>query len=244
MNELNILMRFMNHPLWSTDGIFEEFMGERNAVFHRNELNPKEAFLYIPGNRKDRIVLVAHADTVWDDCYIRQRIDQKIKLEDGIIRGTNPKAGIGADDRAGCAMLYLLRKSGHSILITDGEEHGRQGSHYLVNHFPELCSELNSHRFMVQLDRRNARDFKCYDVGTDDFRKFIHETTAYTEPDRFSYTDIVTLCKRICGVNLSIGYYKEHTPQECLRVEDWLNTLRVVESLLDRELPEFKLDLP
>jgi hypothetical protein len=94
-------------------------------------------------------------------------------MKDGIIRGTNPKAGIGADDRAGCAMLYLLRKSGHSILITDGEEHGRQGSHYLVNHFPELCSELNNHRFMIQLDRRNARDFKCYDVGTANFTKFI-----------------------------------------------------------------------
>jgi hypothetical protein len=244
MNELNVLMRFLNHPVWRSDQIFEEFMETKDAVFHRNESNPKEAFLYIPGTRKDRVVLVAHADTVWDECYIRQRKDQKIKLEDGVIRGTNPKAGIGADDRAGCAMLYLLRKSGHSVLITDGEEHGRQGSQYLVNQFPELCSELNSHRFMVQVDRRNARDFKCYDVGSADFRKFIHETTAYTEPDRFSYTDIVTLCRRICGVNLSIGYYDEHTSNEHLILEEWLRTYKILSRLLTEPLPEFLLDSP
>ena len=32
--------------------------------------------------------------------------------------------GIGADDRAGCAILWLLKDSGHSLLVTNGEEIG------------------------------------------------------------------------------------------------------------------------
>jgi len=244
MNELKVLMRFLNHSIWCSDQIFEEFMEAKDAVFHRNARSTKEAFLYIPGTRKDRVVLVAHADTVWDEAYKGQRIPQKAILQDGIFRGSNPKAGIGADDRAGCAMLYLLRNSGHSILISDGEEQGRLGSQYLVNHFPELCTELNSHRFMIQLDRCNSHDFKCYGVGTVEFRRFISEKTGYSEPNRNSFTDIVTLCKRICGVNLSIGYYEEHTSSEYLILEEWLRTYQILSKLLAGPLPEFTLDLP
>lgn len=129
--------------------------------------------------------------------------------------------------------------SGHSTLITDGEERGRMGSTWLMKYNEDIANLINQHQFMIQFDRRNGSDFKCYDVGTDEFRSFIKEQTGFSEPDRRSYTDICTLCRDICGVNLSIGYYDEHTNEERINIEEWLNTLRITQKLLDNELPRF-----
>jgi len=189
-------------------------------------------------------VLVAHADTYWDALYGDKGLladVKEIEISDGVVRSV--RGGLGADDRAGCAMLWLMRDLGHSLLITNGEEHGRRGAKYLMSKHPEIAYEINSeHQFMIQLDRRNATDFKCYEVGTDDFRAYLTEITGYSEPDRHSYTDICTLCKDICGVHLSIGYYEEHRDDECLILEHWFNTLNLCRSWLSRDdLPRFPL---
>ncbi|HJW87414.1 MAG TPA: hypothetical protein VJ440_12350, partial [Candidatus Brocadiaceae bacterium] len=56
------------------------------------------------------------------------------------------------------------------------------------------------------------------------------------------FTDIVTLCRRITGVNLSIGYRNEHTDDEHLVLQDWQHTLDVCRTWLSRaELPRFDL---
>jgi hypothetical protein len=234
MNETNTLQHFLNLPLWQTDDIFELFREER-ALFRSHPSDTKQRFLFIEGTRKDKVVLVAHADTVWDQTYTGRKTDQQVILKNGIFTGTNKRVGIGADDRAGCAMLYLLRNSGHSILITDGEEYGRLGSTYLMKQHPNIAVKLNTHQFMIQLDRRNARDFKCYTVGTEAFRNYIQQQTGYTEPDRSSFTDIVTLCTEICGVNFSVGYNNEHTTAEHLILEEWVHTYSILKTLLEQE---------
>jgi hypothetical protein len=211
-------------------------------LFHAHPTDPKQRFLFIEGKRENKAVLVAHADTVWDEAYTGRKVDQKVILNDGVFTGTNKKVGIGADDRAGCAMLYLLKDSGHSILITDGEEYGRSGSSFLMKQHPDIARKLNNHQFMIQLDRRNAHDFKCYTVGTDAFRNYIQRQTGYTEPDQSSYTDIVTLCRDICGVNFSVGYYNEHTTSERLILSEWLHTYEVIQKLLlYDQIPKFSL---
>ena len=112
-----------------------------------------------------------------------------------------------------------------------------------MNHNKDIAEEINGeHQFLVQFDRRHGQDFKCYDVGTDEFRSYIGKVTGYTEPDRYSYTDIVTLCKTIAGVNLSIGYYNEHHNDETLIYSQWKNTLNVAtEWLSQSDLPLFRL---
>ncbi|MFA4958016.1 MAG: hypothetical protein WC556_13695 [Candidatus Methanoperedens sp.] len=107
----------------------------------------------------------------------------------------------------------------------------------------DIKEEIQRHQFAVQFDRRNRRDFKCYSVGTDDFREYLMEKTGYTEPDRDSYTDIVTLCRDICGVNLSIGYLNEHTNEEILLIDEWWDTLEMCRKwLCEPDLPKFKRD--
>lgn len=202
-------------------------------------------FVYIPGKRRDRVQLVAHADTVWDDRSADPE-PNKFMEDNGIYRpsGLIPLRGLGADDRAGCALLWALKDLGHSLLITDGEERGRLGSRFLMEDPAnrDIAEEINrTHGFVVQFDRRNSRDFKCYDVGTDEFRSYMARKTGYTEPDRSSFTDITTLCRRIPGVNLSIGFYNEHTAQEYLVFEEWMNTLSMAKEWLSGPLPRFSL---
>jgi hypothetical protein len=159
---------------------------------------------------------------------------------------TGEKGGLGADDRAGCALLWLLRESGHSLLLTDGEEKGRLGAKWLMEENSDLADEINrNHQFMVEFDRGNENDFKCYGVGTPDFREYIENTLQCREPDRTSYTDIVTLCRDITGVNLSLGYYNWHRTDETIVPAKWKAALDKYRQWLCREdLPKFDLVSP
>lgn len=245
MKDIEVLKKFLEVPLDNPDPIFEHFLGlsDREIVFRGERPN---RFLYVRGKRKNKVLLVAHADTVWDGFWKKpQDGKHELILANGIFQSSSSVYGIGADDRAGCAMLWLLNDLGHSLLITDGEEAGGLGSNWLMSEpkNSDIAEEVNTqHQFMIQLDRRHGSDFKCYSVGTDEFRNYVQSMTGYTEPDRFSYTDIVTLCQKITGVNLSVGYRNEHTCNESLSVDEWLNTLNICRKWLsEKDLPRFPL---
>ncbi len=239
MNDIDVLMEFLRFPLDNSDELFHKFSDIPGCIQRGENM---EKFIFIKGKRENKVLLVAHADTYWDSHYgkgISQ--PQEFIQTDGIIQNKN--GGLGADDRAGCAMLWLLRHLGHSLLITNGEEHGRIGSKWLMQNNQDIADEINQHhQFLIQLDRRNKTDFKCYTVGTDEFREYVSEMTGYTEPNYSSYTDIVTLCRDVCGVNLSIGYHNEHTANEFLDMSAWQNTLRICRKWLSKDdLPRFAL---
>ena len=199
----------------------------------------KYDFVYIHGTRDDSVLLIAHADTVWDSPYdVKKRVIKrerrpKIGCENGVYFSEDPSCGIGADDRAGCAILWLLRESGHSLLITDGEERGELACKYMKVKYPDTFDLVNSNAYMIQADRKNASDYKCYDIPvTDEFRSFVEKNTGFTDAGRSAATDIVVLCDKICGVNLSVGYHDEHTPNETLVFNEWYNSLCVIENLI------------
>ena len=246
--ETDVLMHFLSFSPEDSLPVLREFaaLDRARSCF----AGMKNNFVYIPGTRKDRVLLVAHTDTVWDRVYMNgygyefhPGEHKPVLLENGTVRqGGWPEWGLGADDRAGCAILWLLRLSGHSLLLTDGEEHGQVGAHFLMDYHPETAAEINAHRYMIQLDRRNSRDYKTYALDvTDRFRLHVRSYTGYEDAGSSSRTDIVALCRRICGVNLSIGYYQEHTPGEYLVLEHWLNTYHTVRRMLEGEQPQFLL---
>ncbi len=197
-------------------------------------------FAYIPGSRRDRVLLVAHTDTVWD---AHSGFPAPVSYKDGVFRSGSPHLGIGADDRAGCAMLWHLRNLGHSLLLTSGEENGCRSSHWIMEQNRDVAKSIQDHRFLVQFDRSGACDFKCYSVGTPAFREYVRVATGYEEPDQLSNTDIVVLARKVCGVNLSVGYYLEHTTREQLVFEEWKYTLDKSKHWLSGEnLPKFERD--
>jgi len=247
ISETSILSSFLSIPLWTSTPVFDAFKTIEGCTYREDPSRNFHRFLYVPGTREDRVVLVAHADTVLDERYGYPRVEHSVHEEDGHFVSLNPdgqRAVLGADDRAGCAILWLLRESGHSLLLMDGEERGQIGSTWLMQDHPDIADEINGHQFMVQFDRRNSHDFKCYHVGTPEFRSYIAKQTGYSEPNRSSFTDIVTLCRDICGVNLSVGYYNEHSVDETLCIAEWEHTLNVARTLLAGPLPRFELAKP
>lgn len=232
MNQTQVLNTFHNVPKAFSDG------------------KKQERFVYIEGTRPDKALIVAHADTVWYGQQIdfeevdgvvvsknkKQEIDWNNKVD---IKTINAGVGIGADDRAGCSIAWEFVGSGHSVLITSGEEIGAIASKRIMTS-SWWRQEIKKHSFAVQFDRRNSEDLVFYNVGTNTFADYCQKETNYKPQSGFS-TDIKFLCKDICGVNLSVGYYKEHTPDEKLVLAEYQKTLDVAKNwLLKENLPRFE----
>ena len=213
------------------------------------------AFAYLPGTRDDRVLLVAHSDTVWgpdagrinisysDGVYFSGDTPTRSFLEKaGRVFLNKYGIGIGADDRAGCAALWELKDLGHSLLITSGEEMGCAGSNALMKD-RIMSHEIDHHNFVVQLDRQGDDDLVFYDVATKEFKAYCVANTGYS-PSWGTFTDICELCETICGVNISTGYYNEHSSDEYLVEKEWENTVRTVKKWLSKkDLPYFELSV-
>lgn len=192
--------------------------------------------VYVPGSRKDRVLLVSHVDTVFDD----RSVPVMPVYNNGTISSGLKTMGIGADDRAGCAILWRLRGLGHSLLLTNSEEKGCQGSRAIVKDNPKLFDELNAHQFAIEFDRRGDSDLVFYSVGSPEFVKWCEGNfDGYTHAFG-SFTDIGVLCDKMCGVNISVGYYDEHGSSERLVLREWQNTLATARKALSQnDIPRF-----
>lgn len=231
------------------DQVLDKFMSLKDAY---TDGKGNKRFVWIPGTRTDRALIVAHADTVWGSLpiemgfyngilYSKNRLLEYKYKNKWNHECTKFGVGLGADDRAGCAMAWELRNSGHSILITTGEEIGCVAAKRMMTN-EWWRKTLNDHTFAIELDRRGHKDIVFYDIGTNAFANFMKKETGYTPAQGFG-TDIKEICRDICGVNISVGYYEEHTAEEKLVVDQWMNTLHTVKTLLGKkDLPQFKLD--
>ena len=242
MDHFETLLSFLKTPLDSGDEIFARFSALPGATTGEGD-TPLKRFVYVPGTRKDRVLLVAHIDTVWDRSYKRAFSGERdVVFEDGVFSSSNPECGIGADDRAGCALLWEMRDSGHSLLITDGEEHGMFGAKYLKTAHPALFRELNRHAYMIELDWAYADG--CLYTGVDctkKFKRFVIDTLGFVT-HKGGGTDLRVLCKRICGVNLGIGTRDFHKNSEKLLLSEWESTLSRLKTVL--ALPQKRYAAP
>jgi hypothetical protein len=151
------------------------------------------------------------------------------------------RRGLGADDRVGVAMMWMMRNSGHSILITDGEESGGRGAKAAAR---TIADRLAQHQFAIEVDRMWDQEMVFYDVSTKEFEAYMQRISGF-RIERGSYTDIADVCRAagICGVNLAAGYWGQHTESEMFNYDAWLRTLKVVRGLCYErgELPRFEL---
>lgn len=238
-----VLRQFLGLPLDSGDAIFERFAALPGAVCGCGS-QPLQRYVYLPGTRKDRVVLVAHMDTVWDRACGKPCGAPVLVEQDGVFYSGNPACGIGADDRAGCAMLWALRDSGHSLLVVDGEAHGKIGAQFLRSTNPALFRELNRHRFMLELDWRGTGKCLYHQVeNTQRFKRHITQQLGFAEEDKHGACDLQILCRSICGCNVAVGYYNYRTAREFLRTEEWEKTRSALEAFLRQRQPRFKTSL-
>lgn len=222
--------------------VFSRFKSLKGAVTHGKSAADPD-YVYIPGSRppEERVLLVAHADTVasWQPV-----IQELVYFTESAVLQLHPDAtpdALGADDRAGCAMLWRFRNSGHSLLITNDEETGCVGAYVASRTMRE---ELGQHAFAVEVDRRGSKQMVFYDVSTRRFRRYMRQRLPGFYQQAGSFTDISVLCgvAQICGVNLSAGYHNEHSKVESLNVRSWLRTYRALKRLLySRKVQRFTL---
>lgn len=237
-----LLSRFLNYSVADSAEIQKLFASLPGAVTGSGR-QALEQYVYVPGTKKHPLVLVAHTDTVWDSFYGRPTQTTAI-CEDGVFRSTNPDCGIGADDRAGCAMLWALRNCGHSLLIVSGEEKGKIGANYLRKHNPRLFRHLNRHQFMIELDWCGTGGCLYNQVdNTQAFKDYIAAQLGFRDDQQKGGCDLQVLCQKVCGVNIGVGYHGNHSPAETLNVAEWEHTYQALSSFLQLEHPKFSIPL-
>lgn len=231
----HLVEEFLNMPLDSGDAVLEKFAALPGAIVGKGK-EPLQRYVCIPGTRNDRVVLVAHTDTVWDRNYNRPFSgEHPVIFENGIFRSGSADCGIGGDCRAGCTMLWALKDSGHTLLLVDGEEHGKYGAKHLKKSNPKLFRELNRHCYMIEFDWRGTDGCLFNQVdNTKTFKKYIEEDLGFPDSKKEGGCDLQVLCRRICGVNLGVGYHNCHTANETVVLSEWENTWKKVRAFLEK----------
>lgn len=194
-------------------------------IHHNNE------YIYAIGNTD--IMLVAHLD------HVHLKEPRKLIWNKKGNSVTCP-SGLGADDRAGIfSILKILVLTGKRpfILFSTDEEIGGIGTRLFLKDYPIAPDGL---KYIIELDRKGINDAVFYDCNNPKFTNFI-ESYGYKK-DYGSFSDISFICPlwRIAGVNLSIGYYKAHTKQEYLVINDMYGTINRVNKLLEYDSEPFE----
>lgn len=180
---------------------------------------------YIFSDGELPIIVCAHMDTV------HKKTPEKIFYKDGKI--SSPE-GIGGDDRCGIYMaMKIAKKLDVKIAFFEDEESGGVGSNKFID--TELCNSLiGKVNYVIELDRMNSNDAVFYNCDNIDFENFI--TKEFWETSYGSFTDICNICPvlGVAGVNLSCGYYKQHTTNEYVDLKEMDIALMEVIKLIRR----------
>ena len=171
------------------------------------------------------VALTAHLDTVFKtppDRIFYDRVKNVMWSPDGL----------GSDDLAGVYSIVQIVKSGlrPTIIFTTDEELGCKGAEKLIKDMPIAPVEL---KYIIELDRRGSDDCVFYQCDNEEFETYV-ESFGFVM-NFGSYSDISVICPawKVAGVNLSIGYYDEHSYSETLYIGQMLNTINKVKNMLN-----------
>ena len=195
---------------------------------------------YIFGQGEIPILLVAHADTVFNHHDRGKRFpifhDQKEQLI------WSPE-GLGADDRAGCLMVEMVLRSGLQphILITDGEERGGIGASAFISDGGDDALKGLDIKFMLEVDRKGKDEVVYYGCEGKN-KKWSDWVEGFGFKHRYgTFSDISSIMGAIgiCGANLSAGYFDNHTINERLYYGELDKTIeKVIEMIKQGEKGE------
>lgn len=220
-----------------------------------------EEYWYVKSpSKKLAPTLVAHIDTVHEKrvAWAAQEWDAKLKkwvsksgqvaknktvfFDEKQMVMWSPE-GLGADDRAGVWGIIQVYESlpdelKPNLLFTDGEESGGTGAKEAAG---ALKVELQQSLFFIQLDRKNGKDAVFYNDEPKAFMNYICRF-GFTK-DTGSFSDITILGREVqlCGVNLSIGYYDNHTREEHLYVNSLLATVKKTKAIVSDAIEKGKV---
>lgn len=173
------------------------------------------------------VCLVAHLDTVHSYPPVDFYYDS-----DAEVLWTPD--GLGADDRAGILAIKKILEKGFrpSIIFTTEEERGGLGVERLIKR--STSCPLEDIKFFIELDRSGKDDCVFYSCENKKFQSYIEGFGFRTEKGTFTDISFIMPRWKIAGVNLSIGYYDEHSHAEHINFKDFKASLdRVIKILED-----------
>lgn len=173
-------------------------------------------------------LLVAHTDTVWDE---QPKTVYHDAAKTTIWGG---KDGLGADDRCGVYAIFRLLDMGWRphVLFPDEEEVGGRGAEE-AGGWPAPPV-----RVMIQLDRQGANDAVTYSHAPQKgMRRWLKRHGFEIKTGTFSDISVLMPDWKIAGVNLSIGYYGQHTQWEHCNYAQMEQTIERVDAML-ADLPQ------
>lgn len=196
---------------------------EKSLSNSGREVINKSGFLYSPGDIP--IILCAHMDTV------HKETPKEIVYKNGTI--SSPQ-GIGGDDRCGIYMiLRIIKEYNCHVMFFEDEEDGGKGSlKFCQSH---ICDDLRGQiRYVIELDRKGSNDAVFYNCDNYDFEDFV--TKEFWNTESGSFTDICNICPDLecAGVNLSCGYYKQHTENEYVVLSEMETAINETKKLIER----------
>ena len=195
----------------------------------RIEYEPQNCKGFIYAQGKVPVLLVAHLDTIHKErvrtiCYSHDR---------NIIMSPQ---GIGGDDRAGIYMIMnIIKKHRCHVLFCEDEEIGGIGA----TAFAKSCIKPQVN-YIIELDRKGSNDAVFYDCDNPEFTKFV--TSFGFEEDYGSFSDISIIAPelQIAAVNLSAGFYNEHTLHEHVNMKDIRNSIKRVCKMVSSKTEKFE----
>lgn len=189
-----------------------------------------EDYIYAEGNIP--VMLVAHMDTVFTSPPVVE------EMTTGILTS---KTGLGADDRAGIFAILKIIDDGYRpyVLFTNDEEIGCIGARKFTDRITadELTIDVN---FMIELDRKGRKDAVFYDCDNRKFTKFIESFGFVKSYGSFTDICVVAPVVGVASVNLSVGYYQQHSKFEILLLDELMGTITKVKKILDTKSKRYE----
>lgn len=174
------------------------------------EYYDEDGYLYAEGEIP--VMLIAHLDTVHKEPVVNVCWDSNYNV------AMSPQ-GIGGDDRCGVYMiLRVIRELKCHILFCEDEEIGGVGALQFTH------SGLNpAVNFLIEFDRKGNNDAVFYDCENMDFIDLLEQ---YGFKENYgSFSDISHIAPHfgVAAVNVSSGYYRQHTTSEYINMRE-MNT--------------------
>jgi len=211
----------------SKKNLFDFLEIELAQVYKNIDTNGKiKNFLFCEG--EEPVMVVAHLDTVFEDFlkpsstnstndFYQTTIELKKIYHDQVQGVMWSPDGLGADDRVGVFMILSLVRAGArpSILFTTDEESGSASGYDFALQYKHKFQNYGI-KYLMELDRSGVNDCVFYKCDNPDFTKYIEGYGFKTGTG--SFTDISVICPIIktAGVNLSVGYWNEHSKTEMI----------------------------
>lgn len=175
----------------------------------------EDGFLYAEGTYP--VMLIAHMDTVHHDkCTI------VCTSEDG--KYIMSPQGIGGDDRCGIYMiLKTIDEINCSVVFTEDEEVGCIGA----SKFAATKYKPKNLNYIIEYDRKGKDDAVFYDCDNPEFTAFVTDPEIGFKEEHGSCSDISRIAPAlgVAAVNISSGYYNQHTCHEYVNVAQMENNI-------------------